>query len=128
MFALIDVPEHSRSVLASRSHQRTIRRDGQGVNDSSVTNEVGSELAVGEIPNLDDLVPSSRDYQRLLGGGRETDARNPVVVLILLNGVLALTECVPQLDGLVATRRDDLSVVRRETNAENVALVRDEGS
>ena len=39
------------------------------------------------------------------------------------DGVLALAEGVPQLDGLVARSRHDLSVVGREGNAQHVLLV-----
>ena len=49
-------------------------------------------------------------------------------MLVLLDGVLALTQSVPQLDALIATSRDDLSVISRETNREDIALVGDERS
>ena len=42
------------------------------------------------------------------------------------NGVLALSKSVPQLDGLVAGSRDDLSVVSREGDRENVLGVGNE--
>jgi hypothetical protein len=103
VLALIDIPEHSSSVLTTRSNQRTVWGNGQGVNDTSVTNQVGSELAVSQVPYLDDLVPTSRNNQGLLSGRRESNTGNPVVMLILLNGVLALTESVPELDGSVTT-------------------------
>ncbi len=128
VLAFVDVPEHSSSVLATRGDEGSIRGDGQGVDDTVVTNEVSSKLAVGQIPDLDDLVPTSRNNQRLLGGRRETNAGDPVVMLVLLDGVLALTQGVPELDGLVTTGRDDLSVVSRETDREDIALVGDEGS
>jgi len=41
-------------------------------------------------------------------------------VSVLLNCVLALSESVPQLDGLVTRTRDDLTVVCREGNAQNI--------
>lgn len=128
MLALVDIPEHSSAVLATRGDQGTIRRYGQGVDDTVVTHQVGSELAVGQIPDLDDLVPTSRHNQGLLGGGRETDARDPVVVLVFLNGVFALTEGVPELDSLITSSGDDLSVISREANREDVTLVGDERS
>lgn len=103
VLAFVDVPEHSSSVLTTRSNQRTVWGNGQGVNDTSVTNQVGPELAVSQVPYLDDLVPTSRNNQGLLSGRRESNAGNPVVMLILLNGVLALTESVPELDGSVTT-------------------------
>ena len=42
---------------------------------------------------------------------------------LFLNGVLALSQGVPQLDGLVSGSRHDLSVVGRESDAENVLSV-----
>ena len=128
MLALVDVPEHGSAVLATRSDQRTVGGDSEGVDDTGMSHEVGSELAVGEIPDLDDLVPTSRNDEGLLGGRRESDARNPVVVIVLLNGVLALAQGVPELDGLVTSGRDDLSVVSREANREHIALVGEERS
>ena len=44
-------------------------------------------------------------------------------VAVLLDGVLALAEGVPQLDRLVARARDDLAVVGREGDREHVLLV-----
>lgn len=128
VLALVDVPEHGSAVLATRGDQGAVRGDGQGVDDTVVTHQVGSQLAVGQVPDLDDLVPAGGNDQWLLGGRRETDARDPVVVLVLLDGVLALTQGVPELDRLVATGRDDLSVVSGETNGEHVGLVRQERS
>jgi hypothetical protein len=52
--------------------------------------------------------------------GREADAGNPVAVTVFLDGVLALGQGVPQLDGLVAGSRDDLTVVSGEGDGENV--------
>jgi len=45
---------------------------------------------------------------------------------LVLNGVLADTEGVPQLDGLVAGPRDDLTVVSGEGNAQHVLGVANE--
>ena len=128
VLALIDVPEHGSSVLATRGDEGTIRGDGQSVDDSVVADKVGSQLAVGQVPHLDDSVPTSRHDQGLLSGGRETDARDPVVVLVLLDGVLALTKGVPELDGLITTGRDDLSVIGGETDGEDITLVGEERS
>lgn len=47
---------------------------------------------------------------------------------LLGDGVLAVTEGVPQLDGAVTRTRDDLSVVGGEGNGENVVGVADESS
>ena len=47
---------------------------------------------------------------------------------ILLDGELALTEGVPQLDGLVAGSRNDLTVVSGEGDRENIVGVADEAA
>src|SRR5882757_2647902 len=41
----------------------------------------------------------------------------------ILNGVLALGQSVPQLDGLVTTARHDLSVVSRECHRQDIFSV-----
>jgi len=73
VLALVDVPEHSSAVRTTRGNQRTIRGDSQGVDDTSVANQVSSELAVSQVPNLDNLIPTSRNNQWLLSGRRESN-------------------------------------------------------
>jgi len=46
----------------------------------------------------------------------ELDAGNGIGVLILVDGVLALRAGVPDLDLLVETTSDDLTIVSRESN------------
>lgn len=41
----------------------------------------------------------------------------------LVDGVLALSQSVPQLDGLVARARDNLSVIGRESHRQNIVGV-----
>jgi len=93
-----------------------------------VTNQVLLELEfVAQAPDLDDLVPASGDDGRLIDVWRELDAGNPISVSIV-DDDLALTESVPQADGLVARTRDDLSVVGGEGNAQDVLGVSNETS
>ena len=89
---------------------------------------MGAQLAVGQVPDLDQLVPAARDDQRVGRRGREAHARDPLGVAVLLDGVLALTERVPQLDRLVARARHDLAVVSREGNREHVVVVVDKAA
>lgn len=77
---------------------------------------------------LDELVPAGGDNHGVLGVGAESDARNPLSVALLGDGVLAVTEGVPELDCSVARTRDDLSVVGREGDGENVVGVANESS
>ena len=86
----------------------TIRRDGDGVEHTGVAGQVGFQLAVVQVPDLDELVPTARDDQRVLGGRREADAGHPLGVVLIGDGVLALGQGVPQLDGLVAGTGHDL--------------------
>ena len=123
------VPQDGDAVLTTASAQGTIRRDGDGVAVSSVSSQVGAELAVGQVPDLHHLVPSTRDDERNLGGWGEPDAGDPLAMAVLvLDGVLALTESVPQLNGSVSGTTHDLSVVRGESNGENILGVTEESS
>ena len=69
---------------------------------------------------LDHLIPSARDDDGVLVVGAEPDAGNPVVVGLFLNGVLALSQGVPQLNGLVPGPRNDLPVVGGEGHGEDL--------
>ena len=53
-----------------------------------------------------------------LGAGPDT--ADPVGVPLVLDGVLALSQGVPQLDGLVSAGGHDLPVVSREGHGEDV--------
>jgi len=61
VLALIQIPQPGGTVLSTGSTERTIGRNGHGVDVASVANQIGSELAVGEVPHLDQLVPTGRD-------------------------------------------------------------------
>lgn len=78
--------------------------------------------------DLDELVPAGGDNDRVLGVGAEADARSPLGVALLGDGVLAVTESVPELDGSIARTGDDLAVVGREADGEDVVGVADESS
>lgn len=77
---------------------------------------------------LDELVPTSGNDHGVGGVGAEADAGDPVGVALVGDGVLAVTEGVPELDGTVAGTGDDLAVVGREGNRENVVGVTDEAA
>ena len=71
VLAIIEVPEHGLGVLTTAGAQGTVRRQGDGVEISSVTNVVGLQLAVGQVPDLDVLVPSGRDNDGIGVVGRK---------------------------------------------------------
>lgn len=120
---LVKVPEHGDSVLASGGAEGTVGGDGDGVDVSGVSDVVGPQLAVGEVPDLDHPVPSGGDDDGVGGVGGEANAGNPLGVTLLGDGVFALSEGVPELDGLVAGGGDDLPVVSGEGHAEDITGV-----
>lgn len=126
MLSFVEIPQHGGSVSSSRCAQRSIRGDGNSVDVSSVSNEVGSQLARGQVPDLDDFVESSRNNNWVLW--RESDAADPFSVSLFFESVFAFSKSVPQLDGLVTRSRDDLSVVSGEGNRENVLGVSNKSS
>jgi len=88
--------------------------------------QVRSKLAVRQVPYLDHTIPSSRDDDRVLR--RESNTADPFSVSLILNGVLALSEGIPEFDSLVSRSRNDLSVISGESNAQNILSVSNESS
>ena len=144
MLAIIKIPEHGLSVLATGGTQGTVRRHGDGVQVTTVSNVVGLELAVGQVPDLtsktkklskkilknkferpylDVFVPTARDNDGVLVVRREPDARHPFGVTFFLDSVLALSQGVPQLDGLVPGSGDNLTIVGGESDTQNIVVV-----
>jgi hypothetical protein len=78
--------------------------------------------------HLDELVPASGDDDGVLGVGGEAHARNPLGVTLVGDGVLAVSESVPELDGSVARSGNDLAVVGGEGDGENVVGVADKAA
>jgi len=123
MFAIIEIPQHCFGVLATGGTQRTVGRHGYGVQVSGVSDVVGLEPAVGQVPDLDIFVPAARNDDGVLVVGGEPNARNPFSVTLLLDGVFALSQSIPQLDGLVSGSTDNLPVIGRKSNAQNIVAV-----
>ena len=77
---------------------------------------------------LHELIPTSTDNDRVLRVGTEANARHPLGVALVGDGVLAITQSVPQLDCPVAGARDDLAVVGREGDRQDVVGVADKST
>lgn len=121
---VVDVPKMSKSVLATRGTERSVGRDGDGVDVSGVSSKDGLLLELMGIKDSDSLVTSSRDKEGLVSRGREANAGDPSVGFKV---ELALTKGIPDLYSLVTRCRDDLSVVGRKGNAHNVLGVTNKG-
>jgi len=118
--ALGQVPKQGLLVFSTGGAQGAIRRDGDGVQVTVVASQVAGVLQGAGRPDLDEIVPASRDEVGSAGNRREANAGDPVIVAALSAGELALTDGVPQLDGAIAGARDDLTVVLREGNRQDV--------
>ena len=52
VLGLVQIPQHGGAVLATRSAEGAIGRDGDGVDVASVADVVGLQLAGRQFPNL----------------------------------------------------------------------------
>jgi hypothetical protein len=85
-----------------------------------------SEVEERVSTDLDELVPTSGDDDGVLGVRGEANARDPLGVALVGDGVLAVTKGVPQLDGAVTGAGDDLTVVGGEADGQDVVVVANE--
>lgn len=127
LLSFVEIPEDGVTVLTSRGAERSVGGNSDGVDVASVTSQDELDGAVGEIPDLNSLIPATRNHDGVVGVGGEADAGDPVVVSIL-DDETADSEGVPQTDGAIAGTRDDLTVIGREGNRENVLGVSNEAA
>lgn len=120
MLSIIQIPQQSLAILSAWSAQWTIRWNSNGVQVSIVAIVIQLQFAVGQIPNLDGTIPASANNDWIDLIGWESNAWNPIAVSIFLDCILALSQSIPQLDGLVAWSRDNLTIVSWECNWKNV--------
>jgi len=60
VLGLVQVPEHGGAILSTRSAERTVRGDGDGVDVTGVASVVGLNAAGSEFPDL------NYSYQQLI--------------------------------------------------------------
>jgi len=120
MLSVVNIPQHSSAVLTTGTAERTIRRDGDGIEHTSMTSQVGFQAAVVQVPDLDEFIPTAGHNERVLGGWREAHAGHPIGVVLLGDRVLAFSESIPKLDGLVTRTGHDLTVIGRERDGVDV--------
>ena len=103
--SFVQIPEHRSVILTTRSGKRAIGGDTNSVQISSVSDQVVSKLAVGQVPDLDKLIPPSGNDERNRLRRRESDARDPLGVSfgISRNLELALAQSVPETDASITS-------------------------
>jgi len=126
MSSLNEVPDVNLTVSSSGGDEVSVWCQIKSVNLSLVSNEGVLEGHHGVIPDLDGLVPGSGNNDWGLGVVIVSDARDPVSVWVLINGELADTMDVPNLEVLVDGAGGDLSVIWGESNGKDVLGVTNE--
>jgi len=124
--AVNKVPDHDGTVTGAGGEVGGVLDHIDGVDLSLVAGEGVHQLHVHVVPNLDGLVPGGGDDDGGLLAVVELDAGDGIGVLVLVNGVLAETLGVPDLNLVVETTGQDLSVVVGDGDGEDVLLVADE--
>jgi len=89
---------------------------------------VGLQSAGRELPDLNQLVPTTADNDWILGVWAESHTRDPIAMPFLSNGELAVTESIPELDGSISRSGDNLSVIGGERDGENIVRVPNKSS
>lgn len=87
-----------------------------------------SQLHGLRVPHFDLFIPSSSDEKRGLSIGGESNSGDPVGVTVLLNSVLAVSDGIPDLDEVISSSRSNLSVVRGESDGQDILVVGNESS
>jgi hypothetical protein len=127
MLAINEVPNVDLSVSSTGGEESSARSDIEAVDLSLVANEGVHQAHGGVVPDLDGSIPGGGDDNRSLHVIVESDARNPVGVLVLLNSELANTLDVPNLDLLINGTGGNLPVVRGESDGHDILGVTEEG-
>jgi len=127
MSSFNEVPDVDLTVSTTGGDEVGVWSEIEGVDLSFMSNKGVHERHDGVIPDLDGLIPGGRDDDWLLDIVEVSDAGNPVGVLVLVNGELADTVDVPDLEVLVDGAGSDLSVIGGEGNREDIFVVTDEG-
>jgi len=84
VLALVQIPEHGDTILATRSSKRTIGGDRNGVDVTGVAVVVGLQLELRELPDLIKCI--SECWQKFKLTGKEASE-------ILVENVVSLSVC-----------------------------------
>jgi len=121
------VPHLDDLVFTTGGDVETVLGDIKSI-DVGIVGLDGSNLLEKSLPDFKSTVPTSGGVVLGLLGLRESDLGNPVLVIVrwVWWGVgfhFAFSKSVPQVDGVVGTGREDLSVVSGERAGQNFLVV-----
>jgi len=125
-FALNKVPDHDLTVVGAGCQVGRVVDHIDGVDLSLVANAGVHEFHVGVVPNLDGLIPRSGNADRGFMGVVEAYARDGIGMGVLVNGMLALGLDVPDLDLVITSSGEDLSVISGKSNGKDILGVSNE--
>jgi len=123
MSSLDEVPDVDLTVSSSRGDEHGVLGEVEAVDLGLVSDESVHQAHGLVVPDLDGSVPRGGHDDWLLDVVVESDAGDPVGMWLLVDGELADTVDVPDLNVLVHGARDDLSVIWGESDGEDILLV-----
>lgn len=130
--AVVEVPDLDLLVLTTGNDEGSLGGGGDGVDVAVMSLEAVLNLEGLVVPDLKASIPSGGSEEAAsevaLGGvaAEEADVADPVGVALLVLGESADTLDIPELDGLVGTSRQNLTVVAREAAAQHLLGVTNE--
>jgi len=120
VLALNEIPDDDGSITGAGGEVGGSVNHIKSVDLSLVSGESVHEVHVQVIPNLDGLIPRGGNADSGLGSVVELDAGDGISMDVLVNGMLALGSSVPDLDLVVESTSDDLSVIVGDGNGKNI--------
>jgi hypothetical protein len=127
LLKICDIPDIDLLIFTSSGNEVTVEWRNSNSIDVIIMGFEGEPGSIVEVPYLQPSIPTYSDEvggdSHTLSLGRETDHTNPIDVVVLICGVLALSLSIEELNLLISTRGEDLPVIGGEGNCEDFFLV-----
>ena len=127
LLKICDIPYIDLLIFTSSGNEVTVEWRNSNSIDVIIMGFEGEPGSIVEVPYLQPSIPTYSDEvggdSHTLSLGRETDHTNPINVVVLVCGVLALSLSIEELNLLIGTRGEDLPVVGGEGNCEHLLLM-----
>jgi len=116
---ITEIEDSDLFVLSTGDDEVSSGGDGDGVDAAIMDSDAVLDVEGLVVPDLEVSVPSDGgevlSAGGLGGGGDESHLGDPIVVVVLLDGVLAVTLHVPELDLAVGAGGEDVPAVARDS-------------